>query len=344
MCQTACPVSINTGDLVRRLREPAHHALEKKVWSVAASKWNVTTKAASAALSAAAALPASLDSIVLGANGLARAVMGTDVVPLWSPEMPSGGRGRARPAPVGSPELVYLPACVNVMFGPAREGAGVQQSFEELCARAGILMIVPSDIDSLCCGTPWSSKGLSDGGSFMKQRMLSTLRSATRDGELPVVCDASSCSEGLVHLSQSDTEEPRIRVIDVVDFVAERILPNLPSIEKIETLVLHPTCSSERLGINTQLEAIAHAVAEKVVIPDAWGCCAFAGDRGMLHPELTASATREQAAQVRELAATSHASCNRTCELGMTRATGSEYQHVIELLASATRPGGDGAG
>jgi len=35
-----------------------------------------------------------------------------------------------------------------------------------------------------------------------------------------------------------------------------------------------------------------------------------------------------------------HASCNRTCELGMTRATGQEYRHVLELLEEVTRPEG----
>ena len=73
-------------------------------------------------------------------------------------------------------------------------------------------------------------------------------------------------------------------------------------------------------------------------MPDAWGCCGFAGDRGMLHPELTASATAAEAAEVRALGADAHASCNRTCELGMTRATGSEYRHILELLEEATRP------
>ena len=32
------------------------------------------------------------------------------------------------------------------------------------------------------------------------------------------------------------------------------------------------------------------------------------------------------------------ASCNRTCELGMTRATGAQYQHVLELVDWASRP------
>ena len=68
-------------------------------------------------------------------------------------------------------------------------------------------------------------------------------------------------------------------------------------------------------------------------------CCGFAGDRGMLHPELTASATREEAAEVALRASVAHASLNRTCELGMTRATGEPYLHVLQVLDSALSNG-----
>ena len=36
--------------------------------------------------------------------------------------------------------------------------------------------------------------------------------------------------------------------------------------------------------------------------------------------------------------ATAYASVNRTCELGMTRATGHPYQHLLEILEAVTRP------
>ncbi len=84
-------------------------------------------------------------------------------------------------------------------------------------------------------------------------------------------------------------------------------------------------------------------IADEVLVPDDWNCCAFAGDRGMLHPELTASATAAEAAEVRAAGADAHASLNRTCELGMTRATGQPYQHVLELLERATRPASGGS-
>ncbi|TFD52683.1 FAD-binding oxidoreductase [Cryobacterium sp. Hh7] len=339
MCQTACPVLINTGDLVRRLRKAEHTKPERAVWSSVAKHWDTTTKIASTVLSVASALPNPLTAVVTVPNRLARAIVGDDVLPLWSAELPAGGARRARRSPRTEPEAVYLPACVNSMFGPADGAAGVQSSFEELCERADVSLLVPTDVDSLCCGTPWSSKGLPEGAAIMRKRMLASLRSATRDGLLPVICDASSCTEGLLHTIQTDTDLPRMRVVDVVEFVAERILPTLPSVEKIDSLSLHPTCSSTRLGINSQLTAVAGAVAETVIVPESWGCCAFAGDRGMLQPELTASATRVQAAEVRAAGATAHASCNRTCELGMTRATGADYQHVLELLAARTRSG-----
>jgi D-lactate dehydrogenase len=351
MCQTACPVAINTGSLVKRLRRNDAGKVENAVWKTAASHWGAVTKGAGLALTVVAKVPA---AAVRPPNQLARAVLGADKVPLYSPELPGGGPSRARPAPARAPEAVYFPACVQTMFGPAgagsgspgtsgapgAKGRGVQYSFEQLCERAGITLLVPEGIDGLCCGTPWSSKGLAAGQETMRARTLAALRAATRDGELPVICDASSCTEGLLATIASEQPVPGrapLRVVDAVQFAAERILPQLPGYEKLESLALHPTCSSTRLGLNASLTAVAGAGAGRVEVPENWGCCAFAGDRGMLHPELTASATRKQAAEVVAMGATAHASCNRTCELGMTRATGSEYQHVLELLEERTR-------
>ena len=56
----------------------------------------------------------------------------------------------------------------------------------------------------------------------------------------------------------------------------------------------------------------------------------------MLHPELTAAATRPEAAEVNRTTYEAYLSSNRTCELGLTRATGHTYRHVLELLAELT--------
>lgn len=156
----------------------------------------------------------------------------------------------------------------------------------------------------------------------------------TDHGRLPVVCDASSCTEGLERLTVG-TERlyPGLRIVDAVEFVDEHILGALTIATRIDSLALHPTCSSTQLGTNDALSR----VAEEVVIPDGWGCCGFAGDRGMLHTELTASATRHEAAAIADREFSAYASTNRTCELGMARATGHPDQHVLEVLAQVTR-------
>lgn len=82
---------------------------------------------------------------------------------------------------------------------------------------------------------------------------------------------------------------------------------------------------------------LAGAIADEVVIPDDWQCCGFAGDRGLLRPELTASATRGEAAAIGQREFSAYASVNRTCEIGMTRATGATYHHLLELVERATR-------
>jgi D-lactate dehydrogenase len=365
MCQTACPVTINTGDLMKRLRADNAGKTAQQGWRLAAKHWAGTTRAASVALTAAKKLPSGL---VTGPNRLGRTVIDPDTLPLWSPEVPAGGTSRAglngafpAPAegvtaadPVVVPELtsptravdaVYFTACVGTMFGPSQAGPGVRESFTQICSRAGITLSYPADLPDLCCGTPWRSKGMKSGYAEMARRVLPALWAASRQGELPIVCDAASCTEGLrqmleSELSAADSGYPTMRIVDSVAFVEEHVLPRLSLTRKVPAMALHPTCSSTRMGMNDSLRGVAEAVAESVTVPDTWGCCGFAGDRGMLHPELTASATKAQAAELAAGDFDAFASCNRTCELGMTRATGAPYQHVLELVdwASAAGP------
>ncbi|MDT0265830.1 FAD-binding and (Fe-S)-binding domain-containing protein [Streptomyces sp. DSM 44915] len=226
---------------------------------------------------------------------------------------------------------------------PAESAApapGVRDAFLALCARAGVEVRVPERIGSLCCGTPWKSKGLTAGHQAMRARVVPLLLRASDQGALPVVVDAASCTEGLAGL----LADAGVRVIDAVEFVDTTLLPLLPAARRIPSLVVHPTCSSTQLGLNPALFRVAAAVADEVIEPEEWRCCAFAGDRGLLHPELTASATAAEARAVRRHAAAAHASVNRTCELGMTRATGHPYRHLLELLDQVTRPApGEGA-
>jgi D-lactate dehydrogenase len=336
MCATACPVLIDTGDLTRRLRGDSNGRTAQAGWDAAARHWGGVTRTLAAGLGAAGALP----PIAEAATRAAGAVLPGDSVPRWSRDLPRGGTAR-RPTPAATrsdADAVYLPSCLNTLFAPAGGGDGVMAALLRLAERAGLRLSVPDGIGGLCCGTPWSSKGFARGYRTMRGRVADRLDVATDGGRLPVVSDASSCTEGFARLTAAAA--PGIRVLDAVAFTAESVLPRLPAPRRrLPSLVLHPTCSGTRLGLDPALLAVARAVAEDVVVPDGWQCCGFAGDRGMLHPELTASATRAEAASVARSEAVACASVNRTCELAMSRATGRDYRHLLELLDELTRPG-----
>ncbi|MFB9473735.1 FAD-binding and (Fe-S)-binding domain-containing protein [Nonomuraea salmonea] len=326
MCATACPVLINTGDLTKRLRAERHGRLARKGWTSAARHWDGVTQAMNLALDTAAATPAPLPE---AASRAARNVAGADAVPQWSRDLPKGG-DRRKPRPAHRPAAVYLPSCLNTMFAPAAGGPGVMTAFQRLAERAGVELLVPEGIASLCCGTPWSSKGYADGHATMAGQVRTVLGRIENTSGVPVVSDAASCTEGFRHLL------PGVEVMDAVAYTAEHLLPRLTVKRRMPSLALHLTCSSARLGLDPAITRLAEAIAEKVVVPDDWQCCAFAGDRGLLHPELTASATRAEAAAVIASGSRAHASVNRTCELGLTRATGKTYHHLLEYLDRAT--------
>jgi hypothetical protein len=52
------------------------------------------------------------------------------------------------------------------------------------------------------------------------------------------------------------------------------------------------------------------------------GCCAFAGDRGLLYPELIASATEKEAAEVKACDCDGYYPSNITCEMACRKRRG----------------------
>ena len=313
MCQVACPVLINTGDLVRRLRDEQAAVSEKAVWSLLSKQWNYGTQVLSSLISLAHKVP-TLSALTL--NSLRKI---SNKVPLINTEIVSGGKVRTG---LRNPHasVVYFPSCTSTIFGGSTSDA-----FLELCEKSGVEVKIPKDIAGACCGTPWKSKGMNDGYRSMRAKTGELLNRLTKDGSIPIVSDSSSCTQGLSEINSE------YQVIDVVTFTLTKIVPNL-KLRKISALALHPTCSSTQLGINDDLVALGKTIADQVYVPDAWSCCAYAGDRGAIHPELTESASRAEADEIKSQKFDRYASCNRTCEIGMSQSTGQNYQHIIELV------------
>ena len=231
---------------------------------------------------------------------------------------------------------VYMPACINRIFGNGDGRAAhptVPEALVAVSRRVGLPLWIPDDVGGHCCGVPWSSKGYTQGFEVMAERIRAALARWTDGGALPVVIDASSCSHGLV----SDVAPEGIAILDSIEWVHDRLLERLSIARKLGTVVVHPTCSAMHLGLARKLTAIAGELGSEVVVPAATGCCGMAGDRGWLHPELPASALGELA---RELDGSSYDACvssNRTCEVALREVTGQPYASFVLALEELTR-------
>lgn len=348
LCLLNCPVSIDTGKVMKEFRHEAQPPLAQAVARQLAEHWEATLVGLRVGVGAADLVPgAALASL----TGVARKVLPTDLVPAVGDDLPRAGVPRRTHHRRAPGEVVLFASCLNELFGPATETkrhknpGGAPFAFLELCDRVGVKAQIPEGIGGACCGTVWRSKGLTDGLGVVAVKTATLLLDATREGAVPVVTDASSCTHGL-HSIPDDLRAAgedalaerfaRVQVVDSVAFAAEHLLDGLRVNRKLGSVVLHPTCSDRHTGDLPHLLACARLISDDVTVPDAAGCCAFAGDRGMLHPELTASATRAEASEVKERRYDAYLSSNRTCELGMTRAVGRTYRHVLEVLAELT--------
>ena len=346
-CLLACPVGIDTGALVKEFRASENSPAAEKVALRAARQWDRVEKMARSGLGLGNAIgKVTGDGAIRGMSRAARTFLSKDLVPEWGEKMPPAAGANLPPTFAEGAAAVYLPACINRMFGRSKGDPGdlsLPEAMVAVSARAGKPVWIPDDVEGTCCSVPWSSKGFRDAHSFKANQTVERLWRWTDGGKLPVVIDASSCGHGLTDpgpdvLNEQNAERHAgIEVIDSVAWAERFLLPDLELNGKIDSVTVHPTCSGHHLGLDRALTRVAGEMAERVEVPASAGCCGFAGDRGMLHPELTASATSREAAEVRGNPTTRHISSNRTCEVGLERATGEPYGSLIYLLEELTR-------
>ncbi|ROQ63212.1 D-lactate dehydrogenase [Streptomyces sp. 840.1] len=343
-CKLACPVGIDTGAMMKGFRHQRHSPREERIAALTAKRFRAVEAAARLAVAAASRID---DRLLEGVTALARRAVRPDLMPAWLPEIPGAAARRLPRTTRTGASAVYYPACVNRIFG-GPEGQhlpSLPQAVVAVSARAGKPVWIPEDVAGTCCATIWHSKGYDTANAVMANRIVEAAWGWTAGGRLPLVVDASSCTLGIAHeVVPYLTEDNRalhreLNIVDSLVWAADELLPELTVLRRTGSAVLHPTCSMEHLGDVEHLRAVAQACAREVVVPDDAACCGFAGDRGMLHEELTASATAKEAAEVNTREYDTYLSANRMCEIGMDRATGRSYYSALMELERATRPG-----
>ncbi|HET7293443.1 MAG TPA: FAD-binding and (Fe-S)-binding domain-containing protein [Vicinamibacteria bacterium] len=230
--------------------------------------------------------------------------------------MPAGRLPAVRPRP-GWPRVVYFPSCLTRIVGEEPGVVSRAKAMLDVLVKAGFDAVYPDGIDGLCCGLAFSSKGYPQAAERARERSRKALSEIGHGA--PVVTDASPCAGTLGIL-----DFPVFWAREGLSRVTPRRLPG--------KVVLHPACSLVKAGGLPDLLRVARAHCEETALPTSAECCGFAGDRGFLVPELTASATRAEALEVGAVEAAHHCSTTRTCEIGLSRATGRLYVSLVHLV------------
>jgi len=342
LCATACPVGIDTGQLTKRFRRAGHSPASRWIALKLARNFAALEPVVRFGLRSGHLVQRSLG--VKAMPALTRLLKAVGSAHQWSPEMPKAA-GPLPSTEAGPAQAIYFPACISRTMGhlPGEpDEQTLAAAFVKVAERAGVPLHIPQGVEGTCCGVPFSSKGYADAHAFTVNQAIERFWRWSGEGRLPVVVDTSPCTYGLLNSRGYLTEEnqrrfDRLRILDSVAFAHDELLPKLKVLRKSGSVALHPVCSVTKMGIAGKLEALARACAEKVLVPRDAGCCGFAGDRGFSHPELTASATRHESAEVKREQVEACYSSSRTCEIGMTRSTGQVYRSILYLLESATR-------
>jgi D-lactate dehydrogenase len=344
LCATACPVGIDTGGLIKQLRRIERTGRQQEWAERAARHFGWLETAARIGLRLGHLAAGWLGTETLN-TAIAAAEKLTHVrLPRWQERMPQVAP-TARAVPAGSTgtaavcEAVYFPSCVARTLATA-DGRALGDIVAAVAARAGIALRVVDGSGS-CCGMPFGSKGFERAGEWLRRRLIARMWEWSQHGRVPIIMDTSSCAWSLraraKDLPAADREcLQRMTVHDPIEWLHGDVLPRLTLAAPVGRVALHPVCSAVKLGLAAKMEAVARQCAAEVVVPLSAGCCGFAGDRGLLHPELTAAATRAEAAEVRAAGCGGFYSTGRTCEWAMSEATGLQYESLVRLVERAS--------
>lgn len=334
LCSTSCPMKVNVADLTHELRRQGMGSIGNAVGRFTAEHFHGVKNVLRGVLHLA-----DFGHGVLGSGLMSRVgkVIHKSGLPLWTPSMPKAydAGKKVRAAVSGESKVVYFPSCLNQAMG-LEKGAGVDRPLAEvmtgLIEKAGYQVVFPENMDSLCCGTIWESKGLPDIAGRKVKELEEALLKASEGGRWPVVCDQSPC------LHRMKTSMSKVKVYESAEFVWKFLKDRLVFAKTDEPVALHLTCSTRLMGIDKIVYELACLCSSDVLVPEGVGCCGFAGDKGMTHPELNAYALRKLRSQIEAKGIKTGYSNSRTCEMGLRTNAGIPYRSIIYLVDASTEP------
>ena len=374
LCSTSCPMGINVADLTHQLRRvnmPAG-SFGHGFWNFVAGHYAGVKSGLRGALRMATAGETVLGDLAM--SGLCRWLHNAIRIPLWTPATPkaynipkslralvssaavghdgaSTVEAATEPARLGSlskrPDsqtseavtgmptvckVVYFPSCINQMMGLPKHHHAVDKPLVEemvsLLGKAGYEVIFPENMSSLCCGTIWESKGMPEIADRKTAELEEALWQASEQGRYPVLCDQSPCLHRMKHKIK------KMRLYEPAEFILGFLADRLDFHKTDTPVAIHLTCSMRLMDKTGKMLELARMCSTNVLVPEGVGCCGFAGDKGMTHPELNKYALRKLKDQVKGVPV--GYSNSRTCEIGLATNSGIPYVSIACLVNRCT--------
>ena len=334
LCSKSCPMGINISHLTHELRRLEMGALGNRIGEFAAENFAGVKGALRGVLAVA-----DVAHSVLGAKAMSAIGKGLHKglkMPLWTPLMPKNYRFKEGKVVRSEhkDKVVYFPSCINQTMGVDKASRHIRPLVEEMMSlfeKAGYEVILPKAMDRLCCGTIWESKGMPETADKKLRELEDALWEASEQGKYDVVCDQSPC------LYRMKEKISKIHLYDSAEFVWKKMRDRLEFKQCDTPIAIHLTCSTRKMGIEEAIVGLANLCSSRILLPEGVGCCGFAGDKGMTHPELNAYALRKLRAQIEANGIEVGYSNSRTCEIGLTTNSGVPYRSIIYLVNECTK-------
>lgn len=338
LCSMSCPMHINTGELTHDIRQAELPKGSKgyQMGDFAARHFAGIKNSLRPVLTLADTAHAVMGTTLM--TSLTRGMHQTLGIPLWTPAMPKAYRIRKqlRSHITAKPDkVVYFPSCINQTMGLARkspEEMALVDKMVSLLQKGGFEVIFPDNMNKLCCGTIWESKGMMDIADRKSKELEEALWKASEEGRYPVLCDQSPC----LHRMRETIK--KMKLYEPAEFIYTFLRDRLIFAPTDEPVAIHITCSMRRMGLADTIINVAKLCSKNVFVPEEIGCCGFAGDRGFTHPEVNAYALRKLRPQLEEKGIQRGYSNSRTCEIGLTTNSGIPYVSIAYLVDRCTRP------
>ena len=335
LCAIDCPVNINTGDLVKRLRKENHSARANTIALTMAKHFKKIEWGIKITLKGG-----KLVNGLLGKNAMYKLTAGVKQIvpsfPIWMKELT--GHATIAESDTGNPDFIYFVSCITRMMGADKKNRkSLTEIVLSVSKKAGYNVVIPADIVGNCCGQPFSSKGFTEAYTYKANDTIEKLWQWTQKGKLPVLMDITSCTQSLhtarPYLSAVNQERfDKIKIFDSINFITDILLPKLIINTPKQQVTFHPVCTIFKMNLYNKLKQIGEACATKVDLPVQAGCCGMAGDRGFYYPDLIKAATANEAKEVNEKCYDGYYSSAKTCEMSLSEATGKNYQSLFYLL------------